>query len=42
LERPLLTATTRELPKAETLLQEVEDAILEDIYRDIDKINAKV
>ena len=30
------------LPKPENLLREVEDDILEDIYRDIDKINAKI
>jgi hypothetical protein len=40
LERPVLSS--RHLPKPDNLMQEVEDALLEDIYRDIDRINDKI
>ena len=40
LERPLMSS--RHLPKPDNLMQEVEDVLLEDIYRDLDRINAKI
>jgi hypothetical protein len=41
LERPL--TSSRHQPKPENnLMQELEDVLLEDIYRDLDRINAKI
>jgi hypothetical protein len=34
--------SSRHLPKPDNLMHEIEDALLEDIYRDIDRINAKI
>ena len=42
MERPISTGMHRVLPKPDNLMEEIEDIILEDIYNDIDKINAKV
>jgi len=40
LERPLMSS--RHQPKPDNLMQEVEDVLLEDIYTDLDRINAKI